>query len=193
MEDKLVIDRETFKALAVDTRLNILKLLITKSYTLTEIAEILKLQNSTVKEHLDTLVKAGLIKKEDTDRKWKYYSITMKGRRIIQPREVRVLFAFVTTLIAAAAVAIAFWRRFSIVPKGMIGTEAVAEESARLMVATDMPQKMLAGAAPAPAATSVTPLLMLISFIVLVGLSALFLGMLIRKPAFVLSHGGEKR
>ena len=78
MEEKITIDMGTLKAIVVESRLNILKLLSEKSYTLTDIANLLEIKPSTVKEHLDILVKAGLITKEETERKWKYYSLTFK-------------------------------------------------------------------------------------------------------------------
>ena len=41
MEEKILIDKDTLKAITVDSRLNILKLLSAKQYTLSEIAETL--------------------------------------------------------------------------------------------------------------------------------------------------------
>jgi len=108
MEEKILIDKDTLKAIAVDTRLNILKLLTEKKYTLSDIAEKLGMSNSTVKEHLDILLESKLIKKEDTKRKWKFYSLTFKGKRLVQPREVKVLFAFIFTLIGAVGIAVMF-------------------------------------------------------------------------------------
>jgi len=80
MDDKNFFDKETLKAISSDTRSEILNLLNNKNYTLSDISDKLKLSNSTVKEHLDILNKNGLIIKEDTERKWKYYSLTPKGK-----------------------------------------------------------------------------------------------------------------
>ncbi len=80
MNDDNLFDRETLKAVSSDTRSDILKILNEKNYTLSDISGKLKLSNPTVKEHLDILSRNQLIKKEDTDRKWKYYSLTSKGK-----------------------------------------------------------------------------------------------------------------
>ena len=90
-ESKITLDRETFKVLAADTRIEILKRLAEHKETLTDIAEGLKLSPSTVKEHLDKLVQAGLIKQIEADTKWKYYRLTRKGENIIKPHETSVL------------------------------------------------------------------------------------------------------
>jgi DNA-binding transcriptional ArsR family regulator len=99
MEEKIILDKKTFQALSVDSRVNILKLLSSRNYTLTEIAKILGNSNSTIKEHLDVLVNSGLIKQKNEGRKWKYYKLTIKGRGFISPNEIKVLFAFVISLV----------------------------------------------------------------------------------------------
>jgi len=101
MEDKITLDKDSFKALSVDTRLNMLKLLSEKNHTLSELAESLGNSNSTIKEHLEVLVKAGLIKQKDEGRKWKYYKLTFKGKKVVNPEETKVFFAFVISIISA--------------------------------------------------------------------------------------------
>ncbi len=89
-DDKIVLDRKSFEALAVDTRVRILKSLKERRKTLTEIATEQSMSVSGIKEHLATLEKVELIEKIDDGHKWKYYELTKKGRDIIGPREVRV-------------------------------------------------------------------------------------------------------
>jgi predicted ArsR family transcriptional regulator len=101
MEEKIVLDKDVFKALSVESRLNILKLLTSRNHTLTEIAKELEYSNSTVKEHLTVMEKAGLVKQIDSGHKWKYYKLTFKGRNVIQPREVKVFFAFIISVFVA--------------------------------------------------------------------------------------------
>jgi len=79
VEEQLTIDRETFKALSSDTRLDILKALCERKKTITELAESLNLSKSTVHEHLTMLIKSGLVKRIDSKNKWVYYSLTWKG------------------------------------------------------------------------------------------------------------------
>ena len=106
--DKLLIDKDTLKALVVDTRLNILKLLHKRKYTLSELSNILNLSASTIKEHLDILCKVNLAKKEDNNRKWKYYSLTYKGLNLINPSETKALFSFVLSLIITIGIGLFF-------------------------------------------------------------------------------------
>ncbi len=91
VDDKITLDRETFKALAIDTRINILKKLDDRfQLTLTDIAKELDMAPSTIKEHLGKLVSAGLIIQIDKGMKWKYYRLTSKGKKILNPQENRV-------------------------------------------------------------------------------------------------------
>lgn len=100
MEDKITLDRETFKALAVDTRVKILKILEERQHTLTDLAEELDMAPSTIKEHLDRLVAAGLIKQIDKGMKWKYYRLTSKGKEIVNPYEKKVWIVLAITVVA---------------------------------------------------------------------------------------------
>ena len=144
IEEKVLIDKETLKAIAVDTRLNIMKLLAKKKYTLTDLSDMLGLGNSTVKEHLDHLAKAGLVEKEETDRKWKFYSITLKGRRLVEPREIKVLFTFALTTMGAIASAIWFATKVNLIDKAPLFAAEAAPE--RLMVAAPMVEESAAAA-----------------------------------------------
>ena len=87
MADEIILDRETFKALAADSRVAILKKLSKRRMTGTELAEDTGLGPSTIKEHLDNLERVGLVAKsqDGVERKWKYYELTQKGRRIVEP------------------------------------------------------------------------------------------------------------
>ncbi|MCD6227140.1 winged helix-turn-helix transcriptional regulator [Candidatus Micrarchaeota archaeon] len=82
MEDAIVMDKETFKLLASDTRIKILKLLKTRDHNLSEIAKSLNLSKSTIKEHIERLINAGVIKEVDRG-KWKYYTLTKYGGKLI--------------------------------------------------------------------------------------------------------------
>jgi predicted transcriptional regulator len=90
-DDKIVLDRKSFEALAVDTRVKILKSLKERRKTLTEIAKEQNMSVSGIKEHLSTLENVGLIAKIDDGHKWKYYELTKKGKDVVGPKEVKVL------------------------------------------------------------------------------------------------------
>jgi len=200
MEEKILIDKETLKAIAVDTRLNILKLLLKKKYTLSDIAGILGLGVSTIKEHLDILLKAGLIKKEDTERKWKYYSLTFKGKRLIEPREIKVLFAFITTLIAAVGMTFVFAKSFLMkgaqtfaaeAPRALNVMEAAKDAGiGRAELAQVAEEAVIQGTKASPYNLSI---IIFIILLILIALSAFFFGMLLKKPQLIITKGGNKK
>jgi DNA-binding transcriptional ArsR family regulator len=80
------IDRKTLKALAADTRLDILKSLSHRRKMPSELSKELNLAASTVIEHLNRLEEADLVRREETGHKWIYYSLTEKGESLIKPR-----------------------------------------------------------------------------------------------------------
>jgi DNA-binding transcriptional ArsR family regulator len=80
------IDRKTLKALAADTRLEILKSLSKRRKMPSELSKELKLATSTITEHLDRLEEADLIRREETGHKWIYYQLTEKGENLIRPK-----------------------------------------------------------------------------------------------------------
>lgn len=105
-EKKITLDRETFKALASDTRIGILKSLNIRRKTLSELAKEYKMSVSTIKEHLDNLAKAGLVEQKDEGHKWKYYELTRKGRGVLNPEEKKIW--ILLSLSALAVVATGF-------------------------------------------------------------------------------------
>lgn len=103
MTDKITLDRETFKALAADTRVSILKELHKRRKTQSELADALKMSVSTIKEHLDNLESVDLVEQIDEGYKWKYYELTKKGRNIICPSETRIWISLALMVIALGA------------------------------------------------------------------------------------------
>jgi DNA-binding transcriptional ArsR family regulator len=88
---QIVLDAEAFKALASDTRLQILKALDARPLTVSELSRLLELNKATVFEHLKQLAAAELVKKEDdSGRKWVYYKLTWKGRNVLHPENVQI-------------------------------------------------------------------------------------------------------
>lgn len=80
------IDRKTLKALAADTRLDILKSLSYRRKMPSELSKELNLAPSTVIEHLDRLEEADLVRREETGHKWIYYNLTEKGESLVRPK-----------------------------------------------------------------------------------------------------------
>lgn len=103
MDESIRLDRKSFEALAGQTRVKILKSLLKRRKTLTELSHELGLSPSTTKEHLDVLVDSELAQQVDEGRKWKYYELTRKGRSIVQPHELKVWIVLGLSIIAAGA------------------------------------------------------------------------------------------
>jgi DNA-binding transcriptional ArsR family regulator len=100
-EDKIILDKKSFGALAVDSRVNILKALKERRKTLSELSDELGLSVSSTKEHLGKLVDAELIIKVEDGHKWKYYELTRKGEKLVSPDQtVRVMVLLGISLIA---------------------------------------------------------------------------------------------
>ena len=89
-EEKITLDKEVFKTLASGTRIEILKSLDRRRKTLSELSKELGMSVSTVKEHLDNLVRVGLIEQKDEGYKWKYYELTKKGKSILHPEDKKI-------------------------------------------------------------------------------------------------------
>jgi DNA-binding transcriptional ArsR family regulator len=104
MEQNVTLDKASFKALAVETRVDILKVLHSRQHTQTEIAELLELSVPTVKEHLDALVLAQLVERKDEGRKWVYYALTKKGKALLNPEEAKFWIVLGTLALTAGGV-----------------------------------------------------------------------------------------
>ena len=95
---KLTLDMAAFKALASDTRLDILKTLDGKKMALKDISKATKLNKATLHEHLSKLNEAGLVKKNEREgHKWVYYKLTWKGECLLHPENTRIVVLFSIT------------------------------------------------------------------------------------------------
>ena len=77
------IDKKTIKALSSDSRVDILKSLVKRRKTPSELSKEMKLATSTIVEHLGYLEKANLVDKIKTGHKWIYYDLTRKGKSLV--------------------------------------------------------------------------------------------------------------
>jgi DNA-binding transcriptional ArsR family regulator len=121
------IDRKTLKALAADTRLDILKSLSKRRKMPSELSKELDLAASTITEHLDRLEEAGLIRREETGHKWIYYQLTEKGESLVKPR-VPIQFILVLSLslliITAGFVYVNYYGGPNVASPSTFGTES---------------------------------------------------------------------
>ena len=89
---KVTLDMSTFKALASDTRLDILRALDGKKMGLKDISQATKLNKATLHEHLTKLNEAGLVKRKEREgHKWVYYKLTWKGECLLHPENTRIV------------------------------------------------------------------------------------------------------
>ncbi len=85
---KLTLDQSAFKALASETRLDILKRLDDKPKTLSDLAREMDLTKATLHEHLGKLAEAELVsRKEREGHKWIYYKLSWKGSSLLHPEK----------------------------------------------------------------------------------------------------------
>ena len=98
---KVTLDINAFKALASDTRLDILRTLDGKKMSLKDISSATNLNKATLHEHLSKLNEAGLIKKKEREgHKWVYYKLSWKGESLLHPENTKIVVLFATTFIA---------------------------------------------------------------------------------------------
>lgn len=101
---KVTLDREAFKALASDTRLEILRTLDGKKMSLTEISRATKLNKATLHEHLSKLLEADLVKRKERDgHKWVYYRLSWKGESLLHPENTKIVVMFSLAFMTLAA------------------------------------------------------------------------------------------
>lgn len=88
---KIVLDPATFKVLASDTRLDILRMLDQRPRTVSELGRDIRLNKATVFEHLQVLVQAELIQKVEREgSKWVYYKLNWKGQNLLHPENTTI-------------------------------------------------------------------------------------------------------
>jgi DNA-binding transcriptional ArsR family regulator len=153
--ERIPLDQPTLKALAGETRVRILKMLDKKSMTQTDLAGFLRMSLPTIGEHLRALEQAELVEREQTERKWKYYSLTSKSRLLLHPHTTTIWFVLGLFLFSAAATIINAIRYFTPVAEfgGVLEMRAAAPEAQALAA----PAMAADAAAAAPAAIAPSP------------------------------------
>ena len=102
-EPVTIVDRNVLKVLSVDTRMDILKELSQGSKTPSDLSKKLGKSGSTIVEHLDALVRAGLVNKiEQPGRKWIYYTLSERGESIVTNKSRRLVIILGTSLLSIA-------------------------------------------------------------------------------------------
>jgi DNA-binding transcriptional ArsR family regulator len=97
---KVTLDLDSFKALASETRLDVLKALDGKKLSLNDISKATNLHKVTLHEHLGKLVESGFVKRSEREgHKWVYYKLTWKGECLLHPENTRIVVLFSTTFL----------------------------------------------------------------------------------------------
>jgi DNA-binding transcriptional ArsR family regulator len=106
--EKVILDKDSFKALSSDTRISILKELDGKRMTITQLSDALRMSKPALLKHMEALIDANLVKKERRERKWIYYDLTFKGKNILNPDRAKVIVLLSTAAISLVGSIIAF-------------------------------------------------------------------------------------
>lgn len=134
----ITLDADAFRALSSDTRLQIMKALDARRLTVSELSRALDLNKATVFEHLKQLAQADLVKKEDEGRKWVYYKLTWKGKKVLHPEDVQFMLLLATATVSAAGFvaalgqSLAWWGASSFAPSEPQTTTPSDEGSSNL-------------------------------------------------------------
>jgi DNA-binding transcriptional ArsR family regulator len=108
-EPVTIIDRDVLKVLSVDTRMDIIKILSEGARTPSDIGKKLHKSDATIVEHLNTMMKTGLIKKiEEPGKKWVFYTLTERGRGIISSKSRRLIIILSISLLVLLGGAFTF-------------------------------------------------------------------------------------
>ena len=81
-----MLDKKLIKALSVETRRDIIKMLARRPYTASELSKITNKHVTTISQHLGTLEQSGLIHRKESAHKWKYYELSDKGEKLFKTR-----------------------------------------------------------------------------------------------------------
>jgi DNA-binding transcriptional ArsR family regulator len=111
-DGSITLDRRAFKALASETRVEILKRLDGTQKTVSDLARDLDMNKATMFQHLEQLVEVGLVKKDSEEdrattikeapneapvagppKKWVYYRLSWKGKNVLHPERVKIAIA----------------------------------------------------------------------------------------------------
>lgn len=146
MEDQIALDLNSFKALASETRVQILKKLDKRRATASELSKTLGVSVQGVSQHLEKMASAGLVERAGEKRKWVYFDLTSKGRRLLHPESQQGLWVVLGLSLLAFA-----WGAFNfIAPVGGELARTTGMDEAPMMAAKEVVEAYGPAAAPAP-------------------------------------------
>lgn len=96
------------------SRLRILKALAERRATVSELAREMELNKSTVHGHMQDLVDDGFVQRhEDEDRLWVYYSLTERGKKLVDSERITLVIDITTLLSFLGAASLGLYRFLS--------------------------------------------------------------------------------
>jgi DNA-binding transcriptional ArsR family regulator len=101
---RVELDRKALFALASDTRLEILKALMSERRTVSQLADTLGVDKAAVYRHLKKLEEGDFVKRED-DHGFVYYRLSWKARDIISPGENTRIIVLISSSIVLMVIA----------------------------------------------------------------------------------------
>lgn len=93
MDEEIVVGKEQLRAIGSETRVAILKSLLKRQRTNSELSSELGISPPSALEQIAQLENAGLIEQvpADRERKWKYYRLTTLGRQMVERKRMNVV------------------------------------------------------------------------------------------------------
>jgi len=130
-------DEKVLKALVSDTRRDIVKKLSDGDRTPSDLSKMLDKSKSTIVEHLEKLVEADLVEKNEKDgRKWVFYSLTRKGESYVSQKSKQLIIILSTVFISLLGGVLSLVKHLSkrvpmanIEPQFLRTTEGVAADA----------------------------------------------------------------
>jgi DNA-binding transcriptional ArsR family regulator len=126
-DGSITLDRRAFKALASETRVEILKKLDGTQKTVSDLARDLDMNKATMFQHLEQLVDVGLVKKDSEEdrattvkeapnvapvqgppKKWVYYRLSWKGKNVLHPERVKIALALSIAVVSCLLVLVVY-------------------------------------------------------------------------------------
>lgn len=161
-------DEEVLKALVSDTRREIVKTLSEADRTPSDLSRMLNKSKSTIVEHLEKLINAGLVEKiEKPGYKFVFYSLTNKGESFVSKKSQSLIIILSTVFISLIGGV------FSLVKHLSQPSYRMANTGEKLL------ETVVSGGAAADAMTSTTPWFLYLSVglftIALIGIFVLIL------------------
>lgn len=175
------LDFETVRALSSPTRIKILDQVLEGESTPTSLAEDLDRSKSTISSHLDTLLDAELVEKdEEKGRKRVVYHPTRKARAIVEGRERKVRFSLTSSIVSGfLGIALIGFERF-----GMPQTTGMVQSADSAAMLSKNATAEAAEAAAGGAANAFEPSTVILAaglFFAAVSVSTLLYGLALRR------------